>query len=76
MQAIKNTSRINDKKKDKEYLEELYHFIKKNGIAVYDDRENPLMRRLLGLAGSCIPKLLCCICGLLFHFGFTLKRVA
>ena len=76
MQAIKNTSRIDDKKKDKEYLEELYHFIKKNGKAIYDDRENALMRRLLGLAGSYIPKLLCGMCGLLFHFGFTLKRVA
>lgn len=76
MQAIKDTSRIKDKRKYQDYSKELYRFIRKNGTKVFADRNNKLFHKLLGLAGSVSPQLTCGISAILFSYGFSLRRVS
>lgn len=76
MQAIKDTSRINDKKDGTDYLKLLYKFIKENGKLVLNDRENKCFRRLLGLAGYISPEITCALCGLMLKKGYSLRRLA
>lgn len=76
MQAIKDTSRIYDRQRDSEYLQELYQYIKCNGISVFQDKENPLFRRILGLSGAISPVLTCNLARILLRHGFVLRRTA
>lgn len=76
MQAVKDVSRICDRKSDRKYLNELYGFIKQNGKIVFDDKENTIIRRGLGLAGWISPPIVCFICSIMLHNGFMLRRTA
>ena len=76
MQAVKDASRIYDKKTDRKYLYELYYFIKQNGKIIYTDEENTFIRRLLGLAGWISPQIICFICSIMLNNGFMLRRTA
>lgn len=76
MQAIKDTSRIVDKKQYKAYLNELYTFIKANGLKVFIDKNNKLFHKLLGMAGFISPRLTCGISAFMFSKGFCLKRTS
>ncbi len=76
MQAIKDTSRITDKKRYKTYLKELHSFIRANGSKILFDQNNKLFHRLLGLAGFISPRLTCGISAFMFSKGFCLKRTS
>jgi len=74
MQAIKEVSRIWDRETDKKYLDELYKFIKQNGKSVFDDSENTIIRRILGLSGWISPLIICFICSIMLQNGFMLRK--
>ena len=61
--AINNTTRIYDKKRDKEFRDELYLFIRKNAKSISKDKFLKKSNRLLGYLGRISPKLVCILCG-------------
>lgn len=76
IQAIKDTTRIADRKKYTPHLMELYTFIKENGKKVFIDPNNRGINRLLGLVGFISPRILCGLCHILVSKGFCFKRTA
>lgn len=63
--AINNTTRIYDKERDSEFLEQLYSFIKKNAYYVASDKEAKISNRILGMIGVLNIRFLCFVCKLL-----------
>ena len=76
--AINNTTRIFDKKRDIDFLNELYLFVKENAKVVYMDYESKKIVRILGLLGMVSPKCVCVICKCMFDLmertHITLRR--
>lgn len=76
--AINNTTRVYDKTRDKEFLEEWYKFIRENAKKVTRDKENRKVVRGLGLLGGFNAKLVCVLCEFFFKIqefaGVTFRR--
>lgn len=71
--AINDVTRVYDNKRDKEFLNELYGFIKENAKNVYKNKNAKKISRLLGLMGMISVKLTCRLCKVLFGVMDKLK---
>lgn len=76
--AINNTTRVYDKKRDRQFLNEMYDFIGQNAKKVFNDRKAKKITRMLGFAGMINVKLMCVCCQLFFKtqekLGITFRR--
>lgn len=76
--AINNATRVYDKKRDKEFLEELYKFICQNAKKVTENRDNKKVVRGLGMLGGFNAKVVCVLCEFFFKMqefvGVTFRR--
>lgn len=74
MQAIRFATKISDGRKYGNYQNELYQFMKKNGMKVWKDKKNRMLNKSLGLLGCIMPKTLCVICKIMLENGFILRH--